>query len=241
MRSATKKVGLVLGIVVTISAVAGPVRADLTLVTDRASLNANDSINWGQFGGSGTTVPSGSTVTTALGNTATVTDASGNPIILVQSTSWYGNFSPGDNLLYTGAAFGSGNGPLTLLTFATAVGGIGAQIQADYYGSFTAQITAYDASNNVLGVFTENGTANGNADGSAIFIGVISSTANISSIQFALTNDVGGGNGDFAINQVSIGGPSVSTVPEPSTFAVAGLGGLGLLAYARRRTVKAKR
>ena len=50
---------------------------------------------------------------------------------------------------------------------------------------------------------------------------------------FGLTAAPDGTTADFAINQVSL--RIVSSAPEPSTLAIAGLGGLGLVVIARRR------
>ena len=45
---------------------------------------------------------------------------------------------------------------------------------------------------------------------------------------------LGGGN-DFALDDLSFVGPSASTVPEPTTLAIFGLGALGMIGTHRRR------
>ncbi|MDM3859799.1 MAG: hypothetical protein PT118_08160 [Aphanizomenon gracile PMC644.10] len=117
-----------------------------------------------------------------------------------RDNSWRGNFAPGDNLLSS-----RGDGPITIV-FANPVFGAGAQIQANSYGSFTANLTAYDVSNNSLGTFNLPGLSNGNADNSAIFIGVADSTASIAKLTFSVPDS----DDDFVINRVS-----VATVPVP--------------------------
>ena len=129
---------------------------------------------------------------------------------LEQSNSWNGNFAPGDHLLYNGAAFTGVQGDISL-TFATGIFGVGAQVQADFYGGFSGTISAYGQFNNLLGSFNFNGVSNGNADNSAVLAGVLDNTPDIYRIVFH-TSDIFGGN-DFAINQVDL----VTSVPDTGT------------------------
>ena len=118
------------------------------------------------------------------------------------------------------------NGPLTF-TFSQSLTGIGANIQADFFGAFTAQLCD---SNNVC--VTEDGNSNSNGDGSAIFIGLTDPNG-FTSATFSLTacsNDCA----NFAINQMDII-PGGSGVPEPGTLALLGSGLMGAVAYGRRR------
>lgn len=176
------------------------------LVTRRGDLMSNDFIDWGNLGPANTLVPNPSTAVSAMGTTATVSEAPTGPFQRLDQTSdgatpWIGNFAPGDHLLYTNASYGGGNGPITIDFGARTVSGIGAQIQANYYGDFLARISTFDASGNLLASFTENGTSNNNADNSAIFIGVQSSTCNISKIVFSLDSAFADPT-DFAINKL---------------------------------------
>jgi hypothetical protein len=87
----------------------------------------------------------------------------------------------------------------------------------------------------VLGTFTEDGTSTGDADGSAIFLGVKSDERNIAKLEFSLVGDSQNPL-DFAINTVSM-----KPTPEPSTLALGGVGAAGsaLYGWRRRRRVRA--
>lgn len=196
-----------------------------SLVTSRAALGGNDLIDWGALGPEFLGVAQPFTITSvgAL-ETATVTQV-GSPWFerRNQGSGWGGNFLPGENLLWSQGA----NGPVTL-QFATPVFGVGMQIQANFYGPFTGTLDVFDGGNNLIASFTEAGVSDGAGDGSAIFIGVTSPTANISKITVGVLN--GATDQDMAMNQVSL------VIPEPQTCAaVAGLGLLGLIAFRRSK------
>ena len=115
--------------------------------------------------------------------------------------------------------------------FNTATFGGGATIQADFFGPFTATLLAFDDSFNLLAMVTETGNSNSNGDGSAIFIGFQSSTADVSYLRW-IVKDINGNN-DEAI------GPTViytsGATPEPSSLILMGSGVLGLAGFIRRR------
>ena len=195
----------------------------------------NDSVDWGQVGLCNQTVASTFSATSAGGLTVTGREASGHVEGDIQRNAdssggcsyngWFGNFAPGDKLLYTGNAFSVGSGPVTL-GFSTGVSGAGLQIMRDGFGGFTATIDAYNGAT-LLGTFSEAGTSGFTADNSAIFIGINDlSGANITSI--VINTDTS----NFAVNQLSL---LTNAVPEPSSVGMALLLGLGVLTAAHRR------
>src|SRR5260370_398418 len=67
-----------------------------------------------------------------------------------EGSLWTGNFTPGDQLLWTNSFTSTTNNPITLRFGAFGVFGGGAQIQADFNGDFVARVTAFDAGGNLL-------------------------------------------------------------------------------------------
>ena len=133
---------------------------------------------------------------------------------LIQSLSWNGNFSPGQTVLAN-----NGNGP-DIFAFSIAQQGFGVQIQDNSnFGPFTATISAFDATHTLLGTFTEDGQSNTNADGSAIFIGVTSDSADIASVELSIGGD------NFGVAQ---------TIPEPASFVLMGSALIVAGRFARR-------
>lgn len=215
-----------------------PARAGLILVTSRAALGGDDMLDWTQFGEL-TEVSSPTSFTTTGGATGSVSQLRGKGQIVVQGTSALVNFATGDGAYWTQNFNGFSNlGPVSL-TFGSPVKGVGTQIASNAYGAFTAFVSAYDANNNLLGTYYEDGVSNDKRDNSAIFIGVLSDSFDISRVVFGLSAaPFIGSTADFMFNQVSLV-TGVNAVPEPSSFAIAGIGmgSLALLAYARRRPV----
>ncbi len=200
------------------------------IVTNRTSLGANDSVGWGQLGPVFSNPSNPSSFTSVGGMTGSVSLSNPNDDFVRRdqglSGGWGGNFSPGDQLLWTNLT------PDTMtITLDSPVYGIGANFQQNFYGDFTAQLEAFDSNGNSLGAFTENGTSNGNGDGSAIFLGVEDNTANIKSITYS---DSGLPNDGFAINELGIKSSS-EPVPEPGSLAMLFGAGLPALGFSLRR------
>ena len=191
----------------------------VVLVTDRATLGGDDFVAWGVLGPPFTDVTNPFNINSNGGLGMTVSKVSAGPFQRRDKTSggWGGNFNPDDELIWTNNT----PGPMSIL-FDQTVFGAGAQIQGDAFGDFTATIEAFDINDQSLGSFNLAGTSNGNADNSAIFIGVLSGSSEIKRITFDVDS------GDFAINQLDI-----VTIPAPAAMALLGLG--GLLASRRRR------
>jgi hypothetical protein len=191
----------------------GSAHASVIPVTSSAALGANDSIDWSQLGPSFTFLTSPQSVVSGGGVNASVSSSGGQFERRDQGNGWGGNFAPGEHLLWDNQV-----GPEILVTFGTPVTGAGAQIQADFFGDFTARIIV---NGGALGTFTENGTSNANGDNSAIFIGALSSIADITTIQFDLTSASSAPN-DFAIGTLALNTTGVAAVPEPSSLLLLG-------------------
>ena len=179
--------------------------AQPTLVTDRASLGGIDFVDWSGFGPDFTTVPSGSTINSNMGLTVTVSMPSGDFERRDQGTGWGGNFAPGDPLLWTA----NNPGPMEI-AFATPVAAAGAQIQRDSFGTFTAEIQVFDASDMMIASFSVPGDSTSDGDNSAIFLGVQDTSATIARIEY----NVDSTSADFAINQLDIGASGVPTMSQ---------------------------
>lgn len=216
------------------------VKAQVLVATDLSAIGANDQVNWSQFGdGYGANSPLSFVSNGSLnGNANASGDNGGALFVLQQGTDWSGNFANGDNILWTGT------GVNTLqISLNSPVSGIGTYLDSDYYGSqfYTAQIQAYDSSNNLLGTFTNSGAA----DSPAFFLGVTSSTPDISSVTYTTT--AGPNAGDFAIDTIYLNNPNInpppSAVPEPGVLMFllcALLFGMFILMYKRTITKRWK-
>ena len=122
-------------------------------------------------------------------------------------------------------------GPLHL-DFSAPVMAAGTQIQAQFPGAFTASIEAFDGLGNSLGSWSANGLSTFDQDGSALFLGVSSPSAEISRVSVWLNSSADPAFLDFAINHVSL--KTVSQVPEGLPVTAFGATLLGLF-WARRK------
>ena len=201
------------------------VPAGASIVTSQGALAPDDSIIWSQLGAPFTVLNGSQNVTSVLGKSAVVSSVGDSFERRDQGNGWNGNFAPGDALLWDGNV-----GPDITITFANPVSGVGAQIQADMFGAFTAEIHLSNGD-----VISEDGDSNTNADGSAIFLGTLDTTADILSISFDLTAAAGNLN-DFALDTLFIRtDPLTQSVPEPITLSLIGAGLAGAVAIRRRR------
>ncbi|MFQ5425136.1 MAG: hypothetical protein ACE5F9_14320, partial [Phycisphaerae bacterium] len=193
MRSCVMKIVVVL----SLSCLALPATGQVTLVTGRAALGGTDGVDWGALGPVGTMLSSSFAVTSSGGVPLGV--SKGAPIgfrRVDQFVQWAGNFAPGDRLIRNLAPAGR-----MFIDFPEPVFGGGVQVQRAMYGSFTATIEAFDVNGVSLGSFSEPGFSDNGGDNSAMFIGVKSSTADISRI--ALDVDPGSGLA-YGINQFDL-------------------------------------
>lgn len=191
-----------------VAAIQSAAQAATVGLSSRAALAGNDSVDWGSLGSTFTNVSNPFSINSVGGNTLEVTKPSGSFGRRDQNNGWAGNFSTGDRLLWT-----QNSAPLQI-SFQQAIARVGSNIQANYYGAFTATITAFDSLGNTLGSFSRSGNSTSNGDGSAIFLGIGSDQANISRLEFRLPS-ASIAPEDFAINSLSI---SSQPVPEPLTI-----------------------
>jgi hypothetical protein len=208
--------------------------AEYIEITNRDIFLNNDYADWLNFGVPFTVVPSGSTLFSSVFNLQlTVANSNGADLQAVQQgagSGWAGNFAPGAGLLWTDLG---GNGPL-IINFPVPIFGAGAQIQADAYGTFTGTISAYDKLGNLLASYNLAGNSNDAGDNSAIFLGILDSNAQISSLAFDVTNT----NllHDLAINQLDfLVCPGAVNVPIPGAAMLLGSGLLALVMMRKGR------
>lgn len=205
-------------------------QAQVQSVASRAALSADDTVDWGTVGAPYSTIGGAFDARSIGGLQLVVSQPSAgfelyrqNPAQLKspdQNTGWAGSFAPGDSLLYTAAP---GEGPVTV-RFKAPVQGVGAQVESGQYGAYTGKIEAFDVSGLSLGSFSAAGLSDSNADNSAVFVGLLSGSANISRVEFSVTTDR---TADLAVNQLSlVVEPVVTIVPEPGTVALFAVGGL---------------
>jgi PEP-CTERM motif len=168
-----------------------------------------------------------------------ILDSDGNPVI---DGSFYGNFKPGDGLVWS---YDFDNGVATgaiELDFTKGVAGIGTQFQDIGYGSFTAELSIYNG-DVLLGTYVlSDQVSDGAADGSAAFLGIFDSTgANITKA-IAKIDSCSGIECDpdnFFINQILLAEPTTPVpTPEPASLLLSatGLIGFGLTRLKRRKT-----
>jgi hypothetical protein len=197
-------------------------------IRSAASLGAADSFGWGQLK-PGRTYTSPQSIVSAGGARARISSAGGTFGLSTPSSNWIGVSAPESSNLDT-----DDWGPDLAFSLNDPVSGIGAHIQSDALGSFTAEVTAFDFNDHVLGSFSYSGLGDGADDGPGIFVGLKDTKANISKVQFRIWGrDFGAHRYKFHVGRVDC----VSPVPLPpglALFATA-LAGLASLIFVRRR------
>jgi VPDSG-CTERM motif len=226
---------LLVGVVATFAGMISLSQAQITPVASPSPLPTTDTIDWGQLGPNNTKVTSPANVTSGLGLNAVVSD--GNDFFAdVAGQAWSGPdiFPNGDKLLYN-----NDSGDVSI-SFATPISGAGAYLQTNAEDPFTAEISAYDSSDTLLG--SESFVSVGiNNDGPPVFAGLDSASNNISEVVFSIT---AGGTvsdrsiDDFALDTLDLNVPKTSSVPDAgSTSMLLGVASLGL-GFIRRKVSK---
>ena len=223
------------GTVLVLAALLGSAaQASTSLVTSAASLGANDSVSWSQLGPDGSSI---NPIVFVAHSTAGLTvfgsslqNLAPSLTLVTQGSTFSGTFTNGARLLSTGP----GTGPLTF-SFLTPVSGAGVEIQRNLYGSFIAQISAFDGMGHALQANLFDYQAGGFSSSTGnppVFLGVSSTSADIAKIELQVLPATGISSTGFAIDSLQLVNPAVAPVPEPTTYAmlVAGLGLMGVLA-----------
>ena len=162
---------------------------------------------------------------------------------------WISGFNQGMGLVYNGVAYGNSPVPI-VIGFAQDEIGVGAYIESDTFGPFTATIELFDSAGNSLGAFPASGNASSDP-GTALFLGAASVSGAVRFATFTATG--GGGAGvepDFAIGTMGLGlgcrgdGEGEADdfctefeddIPEPASILLLTPALLGLIAFTRRR------
>lgn len=203
-------------------------QAAIIPVTSRTSLGGNLTVDWGIFGLPGTAI---STYAAAPVPPLVVhiNTASGTLFRHQEGLDFTGIFMPGDQLLSQSSS--NLSDPI-LVGFDQPVAAVGAQVQALPGGVFTGIMDVFDPSGTLLGEVTAPGNNTGTADGSAPFVGAISTSADIGFVVFSAArgNPLFPKEGDVAVNAVSVFYP----VPEPASAGLLAVALLGLGIAARR-------
>jgi hypothetical protein len=190
-------------------------------------MRAQGIIDWGVLGPSSSEVsnPFIIAVPGIPSMSVAVAMSQGDFVRLDQGTGWFGSFGRGEKLLFTDLQ----SIPI-VFNFSRGIHGFGAQVEDNLIGPFTAVMTAFGASGELLGTFMREGVGSTLGDDSALFVGLRSSDP-IFRIEFNSTPPNEEEASGFAIN-----GPLVESapIPEPTTLMLLGGGLIGAVIKRKR-------
>ncbi len=194
------------------------------------SLGSFIPVDWGVFGPTGTGI-STPDFRTVGGLTIGVSSSQGALARVDEGNGFTGDFAVGDHLL-TDAGSKSDS---FIVSFGTPVRGFGTQIDAHYIlGAYSGFVDYFSSTNALLFTADYSGVATTAEDNSAPFVGVVSSSADISYAEFFINQPSPLlPAGAVAINRLDVLSPSA--VPEPVSLALM-LTGLVAIGVLRRRT-----
>ena len=213
--------------------------ASIIPVPTRDALNATETLDWASAGPKGTVFPSGTVLETTLGTPVEILTASTfRRIDQGRTGGWYGNFEDGAALIYS-------NGSQTIeLNPDVLFQGAGLQVQSDFYGPFTAELTAYGLGGSVLGTVTGSGvSSSATGNGRSVFLGFLSESHDVDKIILRLTSAVRFPE-RFALDSVSFvrdpefGG--ILPIPVPESRNAALVGGVALLLLGTWRRIRSR-